>query len=126
MNGLRLLARDVGVDERTLRRALAGGTLRGNRSGPRKLELTLSEREYVRRSWGLISTLRAELRTESNVRFALLFGSTAQGTDTPESDVDLLVDLRDGSLERILDLKAKLAGLVGRPVDLVALAGVEK
>jgi predicted nucleotidyltransferase len=114
------------VDERTLRRAVAGGTLRGSRTSPRKLELALSEREYVRRSWGLISVLRAGLRTERNVRVAVLFGSAAQGIDRPSSDVDLLVDLRDDSLARTLDLKAKLAGLVGRPVDLVALADAEK
>src|SRR5271165_1720836 len=99
MNGLVLLAEEVGVDERTLRRAVGLGTLRGNRSTPRKLELSLSEREYVRRSWGLISTLRAALRTEQNVRFALLFGSAAIGTDTSASDVDVLVDLGDASFE---------------------------
>ncbi|HEV3046967.1 MAG TPA: nucleotidyltransferase domain-containing protein [Solirubrobacteraceae bacterium] len=125
MSALGLLARDVGVDERTLRRAVAAGTLRGSRTSPRKLELALSEREYVRRSWGLISMLRAGLRTERNVHLAVLFGSTAQGIDTPESDIDLLVDLRDDTLARTLDLKAKLAGLMGRPVDLVALADVE-
>ncbi len=42
--------------------------------------MSLSEREYVRRSWRLLSTLRAALRTEQNVRFALLFGSVARGT----------------------------------------------
>ena len=113
MDGLKLLARDVGVDERTLRRAVASGVLHGSRPSPRKLELALREREYVRRSWGLISALRAALRTERNVRLALLFGSSARGTDTPQSDVDLLVQLHDASLERTLDLKAKLAGRWG-------------
>ena len=125
MNGLVLLAEEVGVDERTLRRAVSLGTLRGSRSTPRKLELPLSEREYVRQSWGLISTLRAALRTEQNVRFALLFGSAATGTDTPGSDVDVLVDLRDASFERVVDLVTKLTGLVGRPVDVVELKDAE-
>jgi predicted nucleotidyltransferase len=73
----------------------------------------------------LISALRTALRTEPNVRFALLFGSTATGTDTPESDVDVLVDLRDASFERLVDLTTKLTRLVGRPVDVVELKDTE-
>jgi predicted nucleotidyltransferase len=125
MSTLTSLAQEVAVDERTLRRAVNQGTLRATRLGPRTLELPLSERTYVRRSWPLISALRAALRTESNVRFALLFGSTATGADTPESDVDVLVDLRDASFERVIDLSTKLRGLVGRPVDVVELYDAE-
>lgn len=125
MNGLVLLAEEVGVNERTLRRAVSQGTLRGSHSMLRKLELPLHEREYVRRSWGLISTLRAALRTEQNVRFALLFGSVATGMDTPGSDVDVLVDLRDARFERVVDLRTKLTRLVGRPVDVVELKDAE-
>jgi uncharacterized protein len=125
MNGLSLLAEEVGVNERTLRRAVSRGTLRGSRPTPRKLDLPLSEREYVRRSWGLIATLHAALRMEPNVRFALLFGSGAVGTDTPGSDVDVLVHLRDAGFERLVDLAAKLTRLVGRPVDVVELKDAE-
>jgi len=125
MTGLALLAEEVGVNERTLRRAVSQGTLHGSRLTPRKLELPLSEREYVRRSWGLLSTLREALRTEQNVRFALLFGSAATGVDTPGSDVDVLVDLRDASFERVVDLSTKLTRLVGRPVDVVELKDAE-
>jgi predicted nucleotidyltransferase len=121
MSALTSLAQEVAVDERTLRRAVNQGTLRATRLGPRTLQLPLSERAYVRRSWPLISALRAALRTESNVRFALLFGSTATGADTPQSDVDVLVDLRDASFERVIDLSTKLKGLVGRPIDVVEL-----
>jgi predicted nucleotidyltransferase len=125
MTGLALLAEEVGVNERTLRRAVSQGTLRGSRPTPRKLELPLREREYVRRSWGMLSTLRAALRTERNVRFALLFGSAATGIDTPASDVDVLVDMRDPSFERIVDLTTKLTRLAGRPVEVVELADAE-
>ncbi len=125
MKALALLAEEVGVNERTLRRAVSQGTLRGSRPTPRKLELPLREREYVRRSWGLLSTLRTALRTEHNVRFALLFGSMATGTDTPDSDVDVLVALRDASFERVVDLTAKLSELVGRRVDVVELGDAE-
>lgn len=125
MNSLALLAEEVGVNERTLRRAVNLGTLRGSRLAPRKLQLPLDEREYVRRSWGLVVALRAALRTEQNVRFALLFGSAAAGTDTPGSDIDVLVDLRDASFERVVDLVTKLTRLVGRPVDVVELKDAE-
>jgi len=51
----------------------------------------------------------------------LLFGSAARGTDTPESDIDVLVGLRDPSLERVIELSAKLTGATGRRVDVVRL-----
>lgn len=121
MSSLALLARDVGVSERTLRRAVADGALRGSRSSPRKLDLPVDEHQYVRRRWAIISKLRSVLRTEHNVRLALLFGSTAIGTDTADSDVDLLVELRDASFERVVDLKTKLIQELGRQVDLVVL-----
>lgn len=125
MNGLGLLAEEVGVNERTLRRALSQGTLRGLRPTPRKLELSLCEREYVRRSWRMLAMLRAALRTEQNVRFALLFGSAATGIDTPTSDIDILVDMRDPSFERTVDLGTKLTRLTDRYVDVVELKEAE-
>ncbi len=125
MTHLALLAEQVGVNERTLRRALNQGTLRGTRATPRKLTLPLSERQFIRHSWRLLSTLRAALRTEQNVRFALVFGSTARGTDTPQSDIDVLVDLRDPALERIVDLSDRLTTVVGRPVELVRVQDAE-
>jgi predicted nucleotidyltransferase len=87
--------------------------------------MTLSERQYARRSWALLSALRTALRTEHNVLFALLFGSAARGTDTPESDIDVLVGLRDQSLERIVELGAKLTAATGRRVDVVRLADAQ-
>jgi predicted nucleotidyltransferase len=92
---------------------------------PRKLELPLHEREYVRRSWSLLSVLRTALRTEHNVRFALLFGSTATGIDRPDSDIDVLIDMRDARFERVVDLGTKLTQLVGRTVDVVELSQAE-
>lgn len=125
MTELALLAEELGVNERTLRRAVNQGTLRATRPSPRKLELALLERQYVRRSWSLLSALRTALRTERNVRFALIFGSAATGTDTPTSDVDVLVDFDDPSLERVVDLSANLTAAVGRPVDVVRLGDAE-
>jgi len=119
MNALALLADQVGASERTLRRAIGEGTLRGERLSPRKLKVPVSERVYVRGHWGLLAQLREALRTEPNVRFALLFGSAARGDDTADSDVDLLVEMRDDSYTRLLDLALKLEPLLGREVQLL-------
>jgi predicted nucleotidyltransferase len=125
MSRLALLAEQLGVNERTLRRAVNEGTLRATWHGPRKLEFPVAELRYARRSWPLISTLREALRTEPNVRMALLVGSAARGTDTPASDVDLLVRLTDSSLDRTIDLETKLADMTGRRVDVVRLEDAE-
>jgi predicted nucleotidyltransferase len=79
----------------------------------------------VRRSWHLIAALRGALRTEQNVRFAVLFGSTSRGTDTPTSDVDVMVELRDPGLEQVVHLGERLAASIGRPVEVVRLGDAE-
>lgn len=120
------LAEEVGTSERTLRRAVNEGMLRGSRPSPRRLDLPLSERSYVRTAWPLLAELRAALRTEPNVRFALLFGSAATGEDSPDSDVDVLVSLRDPDVSRLLGLERRLEARIGRPVDLVRLEDAER
>ncbi len=125
MTQLTQIAREVGVNERTLRRAVNQGALHARRPSPRTLDLPLSERRYLRRSWSLLAQLRGALRTERNVRFVLLYGSVARGDETGASDVDLIVDLRDSSLERLLDLRAKLSSALARSVDLVELLDAE-
>jgi predicted nucleotidyltransferase len=121
MSRLSLIADEVHVNERTLRRAINEGSLRAIRASPRTLRLPLAEQHYIRRSWPLISALRRSLRTEHNVRFALLFGSAARGTDTALSDIDVLVVMRDASLDRVIDLEAKLTAAAGRHADIVRL-----
>lgn len=121
MTELGTLAKQVGVNERTLRRAVNDGTLRGRRLSPRQLKLSAAEKDYVLRRWGLLAQLRLALRTEPNVRFALLFGSAARGEDKGRSDVDLLVEMRDSSLSRLADLELKLERLLGRGVEVIAL-----
>lgn len=125
MTELGLLAEQLGVNERTLRRAVNEGLLRGKRPSPRRLEMAVGEKRYVRRAWPLLSSLRMALRTEGNVRLAVLFGSTARGADKSGSDVDLLVELRDDSMERVADLSTKLEGLVGRHVEVIPLSSAE-
>jgi predicted nucleotidyltransferase len=121
MTELQLLANQIGANERTLRRAVNEGTLRAERRTPRKLTLSIAEKQYLLRSWQLLAALRKALRTEQNVRFALLFGSAARGDDSEGSDVDLIVEMRDSSLVRIVDLELKLEELLGRRVDVLTL-----
>lgn len=114
------LAAELGTTERTLRRAVAQGLFRAERPSPRTLDVQLAERVYLRRSWPLLSALRAALRTEPTVAFVALFGSRARGDEHGASDVDLVVTLREGA-DRWL-LASRLSHRVGARVQLVELA----
>lgn len=111
---LQELAQSLHVNERTLRRAWALGTVRGERVTPYKLRVPVDERVYLRRHWSTISRLRSALRTEPNVSLAVLFGSIARGDDDEESDVDLLVGFREPELGK----GAKLAGRLSKHIDV--------
>jgi predicted nucleotidyltransferase len=118
---LQELAQSLHVNERTLRRAWALGTLRGERTTPYKLRLTVDERVYLRRHWSVISKLRAALRTEPNVSLAVLFGSVARGDDDEQSDVDLLVGFRDPGLGKGVELARRLRKHIDVPLDVIVL-----
>ena len=122
MAELDLLAVDIGATGRTLRRAATRGAIRVQRPSPNKAEIASDERRYIESHWPLLNALTRTLRTEKNVRLAVLFGSTARGDDRPDSDVDVLVDLED--YDRGLPLARlgmKLEHVLGRRVQLVAL-----
>jgi len=55
----------------------------------------------------------------------MLFGSIAKGTDTPSSDVDLIVDLDSQDPLAIRKLRQRLAEKVARPLDLFLLSDLE-
>lgn len=121
MGELQQLAREIGAGERTLRRAVRAGAVRCRRPGPRRLEVSSEERRYLRDHWDLLSSLRAVLRTEPNVRLAVLFGSAARGDDTPESDVDLVVALRNAGMRSVSAISGRLSIALHRDVDLIPL-----
>jgi uncharacterized protein len=57
-----------------------------------------------------------------------VFGSLADGTARPGSDIDFLVTLAPGSVESLLDfvsLQLELEDLLGCPVDLLERSSVE-
>lgn len=121
MTLLREVAEELGTHERTLRRGLASGLLRGRRPTRRSVELAPGEVRYLRGNWRLLSALREALRTERGVRLAVLIGSAARGELGERSDVDLLVDVTRGGWRERDRLRERLSRAAQRPVDLVSL-----
>lgn len=120
-----MLAEELGVNERTLRRAIADGLIRAERSTPHRRRLSVSEQRYVRRYWSVLGRLRRALRTEPNVRLAVVFGSMARGDRAARSDVDILVALADGASGKVADLSRRLGDAVDRNVQLVRLGDAQ-
>lgn len=59
-------------------------------------------------------------------RAVALFGSVARGEETPESDIDFLVEFAQGSsLFDLIHIEDDLVELLGRPVDVVSLGGLK-
>ncbi len=115
------LARQIGVDARTMRRAAADGTIRRKRVSPRQQNVDKQEYDYALTHWPLLAKLRKLLRTEPNVRLAVLYGSTARGEDTPQSDIDLLVSLTEDHPEAAVKLAVRLERGLKREVDVTRL-----
>jgi predicted nucleotidyltransferase len=70
-----------------------------------------------------LERLTVALRAGPPLRFAMLFGSVAEGTNGPTSDVDIGIFPQDTelSLQDELSLQTELARSCGRSVDLVRL-----
>ncbi len=125
-DSLRTLARHLNVPERTLRRAAAEGLVHGQRISDRRYHTTLREEAYLREHWPVLRQLRAGLRTEPNVRLAVLFGSVASGRESADSDVDLLVVLRDPGAAAVAALAQRLSDRLAREVQLVRTEEAER
>jgi predicted nucleotidyltransferase len=125
MGMIQQLATDLNADERTLRRAVAQGTVRCRRPGPRRLSLSPEEAVYLRAHWALLSDLRRALRTERRVRLAVLYGSMARGDADAGSDLDLLVALSGDEPMATSRLAMRLRDAAGRDVDVARLDRIE-
>src|ERR1700740_3576214 len=106
-------AKRTGCSERTLRRYVNGGLLRGRRVAGGQLELSQAEEAYLPGHCTLLSNLMVGLGTERDVRLAVLFGSTATGEDTPISDVHLLIVHRRPGWRTQVDLRMRLRRVRG-------------
>ncbi len=118
------LARQLGTTDRTLRRAVEDGLVRGKRLSPRKFEMPVSEQIYLRESWPVLRELREALRTEPSIRAAILFGSYARGDQHARSDIDILVDREPGPGLRAVS--HRLSDRLDRPVQLIAIEDAGK
>lgn len=125
MGAIQQLAEELNADERTLRRAAAQDTIRCHRPGPRRIRLSPGEAEYLRNHWRLLADLRKALRTEREVRLAVLYGSLARGDADADSDLDLLVALSDDDPLLSARLSMRLRDVAGRDVDVADLQRIE-
>ncbi len=70
----------------------------------------------------VLQAIRGE-RSELAVRFTVLrigvFGSFARGNVHPDSDVDIIVELKEPTFDNYMDLKFYLEDILHHPVDLV-------
>ena len=80
----------------------------------------------MRKHWALIAAVADGLRTERNVRLAVLFGSLARGNAGEGSDVDLLVSLAQERPLYTVQLAARLSQVLGRDVQVLSLKHVRE
>jgi uncharacterized protein len=66
-----------------------------------------------------IEELGGELTERYTVTRIGVFGSFARGNQNRESDVDILVDIKEPTFDNYMDLKFRLEEALDRPVDLV-------
>ena len=72
----------------------------------------------------MLDQLQRALANESDVAYALVFGSSARRAARPASDDDIAIELRSGAprdVHALGSLSARLESAAGRRVDLVLL-----
>lgn len=119
------IAHGVGCSERTVRRYVGEGLLRSRSVLPGRLELSEEEEVYLSGHWTLLAGMKHALRTERDVRLAVLFGSTAVGEDRPDSDLDLLIVRRSTTARARAALSIRLSQALSKRVHLVDLEQAE-
>jgi len=67
----------------------------------------------------LLRTEKRNLREEFGLISIGLFGSHAKGTEGPESDVDLLVELSEARFDSLAGLQIYLERRLGKTVELI-------
>ncbi|ADO44428.1 DNA polymerase beta domain protein region [Hydrogenobacter thermophilus TK-6] len=70
---------------------------------------------------------KSYLAEKFGVKEIAIFGSYARGEESSESDVDILVDFKEGykTFDNYMDLKFYLEELLGKRVDLVIKSAVK-
>lgn len=126
MTALDRLAREVDTSGRSLRRAADKGLIRCSRLSERRVRIAPGEEWYVRRHWRTLSRMLSVLRTQSNVRLAVLYGSLARGEQGSSSDADILVRFDRPSVHARALLADRLEAALGRRVQLVDLSEAQR
>jgi predicted nucleotidyltransferase len=85
----------------------------------------LTAAEYMVDHWPLLAKLRWALHPEANVRLAVIYGSVARGEEEPDSDLDLLVSLREDHPDAAVKLAVRLERALGREVDVARLNRIQ-
>ena len=67
----------------------------------------------------LLQKEKAFLKREFGVLSIGLFGSYVNGTQGPESDVDLLIELTEPRFDFLVGLQIYLENKIGKPVELI-------
>ena len=114
----RRLARESGVQQ-----PLISAIESGRRVGSRSTRDTLEAALEVRPSRILATHRDAVLAAleRHGCTSPILFGSVAQGTDSPHSDIDILVTFPDEvGITDLLELEETLTEILTVPVDLVS------
>lgn len=68
---------------------------------------------------------KESLYSKYSIRSLAIFGSTARGDDSEESDVDIMVEFSDNIGIRFIDLADEIESLLNRHVDLVSKKAVK-
>jgi predicted nucleotidyltransferase len=76
-----------------------------------------------------IRTIRAHQYdlTEMGVTHAAIFGSVARGSDKPDSDVDVMIEVDPTKVRSIMDMgriQSRLSSWLGRSVDVARRNGL--
>ncbi|NLV28223.1 MAG: nucleotidyltransferase family protein [Methanomicrobiales archaeon] len=73
-----------------------------------------------------LNTIKPQLASQYHIRRFGLFGSVIRGEQTPDSDIDILVEFETApSIFGFLELEEKLEEVLQAPVDLVDIEGIK-
>jgi len=74
----------------------------------------------------IIKAHKRELREKFKVKRIAIFGSYARGEETPESDIDILVEFNEPVGLLFFHLEEYLSEIIGVKVDLVTRDAIKK
>ena len=75
----------------------------------------MDEKNFIK----ILRDILNDLERNHSVKRIGLFGSAVKGTMTEQSDIDVLVELKEPTFDHYMDLKFRLESEMGKSVDLV-------